>query len=495
MKETKNYIAVDLGASNGRVLLGKWDGERFELEELHRFENGPVNVLGHLYWDVFRLWSDIKTGLARYASRFSEPPAGVGVNTWGVDYALLDAKGNLLGNPFNYRDSRTDGMMDAVFEKVSKKEVFDRTGIQFMQLNTIFQLYSMVKENHPHLEYAETLLMMPDLFHYWLSGIKAVEYTDASTSQLFDARERRWSTEILSKLGIPEKIFSATVQPGTVLGELRPEVVFDAGLKGTAPVIAPAGHDTGSAVAAIPGLDVKSAYLSSGTWSLMGLEIPDPVINDQVREFNITNEGGVSGTIRFLKNIGGLWLVQESRRQWQRDGKDYNWEQLLRLAEKAEPFKNLVDPDAADFMCPSDMPAAIRAYCRSTNQPEPADEGAVIRCCLESLALRYRAVLEMLETLTGRDIETIRIVGGGSQNTLLNQFTSDACKLPVVTGPVEATALGNIMIQAIATGQIESLEAGRRAIAASVEQSHYTPGDAARWDDAYERFKKILSGV
>lgn len=489
---TTNFLAVDLGASNGRVLLGRWDGTRFHLQVLHRFPNGPVNVLGHLYWDVLRLWTEIKAGLARYAAEFDTPPAGIGVDTWGVDFALLDTAGQLLGNPYHYRDSRTDGVPEQVFQRVPRGWIFQYTGIQFMQLNTLYQVFSMVQARDPQLGTADTLLMMPDLFHYWLTGRKVVEYTIASTTQMLDAQERRWATRLLTELDIPTHMLPPIVPPGTVLDQVRAEVMDEVGLRHAVPVITPGSHDTASAVAAVPDLDEHSAYLSSGTWSLMGVEVPEPVINDRALNLNFTNEGGVGNTIRLLKNIAGLWLLQESRRQWQREGHDYSWDDLLALAEQAEPFRSLVDPDAPDFLNPGDMPAAIRAYCRRTYQPEPESVGAVVRCCLESLALKYRWVLEALESLVGQRLDVIRVVGGGSQNHLLCQFTADACERPVVAGPVEATALGNVMVQAIATGHLPDVAAGRQAVAASVERREYEPRSPDAWREAFERFRHLL---
>jgi rhamnulokinase len=492
MKHT-NFIAIDLGASNGRVLLGRWDGGRFELHELHRFANGPVNVLGSLHWNVLQLWSEIKTGLARYAQQWSEPLAGIGLDTWGVDYALLDRAGRLLGNPYHYRDARTDGMVERAFELVGRDAIFNATGIQFMQLNTLYQLLSMAERRDPQLAAAERLLMLPDLFHYWLTGRQVAEYTIASTSQMLDARSRTWSGELLASLGIPVAILPPVTMSGTVLGELRPEVAAEAGLRHAPPVIAVGSHDTASAVAAVPGLDGRSAYISSGTWSLVGVETPQPVIDQRALALNFTNEGGVSGNIRLLKNVTGLWLLQESRRQWQRAGHDYSWGELMALAAAAPPFDSLIDPDAREFASPGDMPAAIRAYCRRTGQPEPADVGAVVRCCLESLALKARWVIEALETLLGHPLETIRIVGGGSQNALLAQWTADACQRPVVAGPVEATALGNLMVQAIAAGHLADVAAGREAVAASVELHAFEPGPAEPWQEAWGRFQGLLA--
>ncbi len=494
MTHTTNFIAIDLGASNGRVLLGRWDGDRFDLHELHRFANGPVNVLGSLHWDVLQLWSEIKTGLARYAQQWNQPLAGIGLDTWGVDYALLDRAGRLLGNPYHYRDARTDGMVEQAFDLVGRDAIFDATGIQFMQINTLFQLLSMVERRDPQLAAAETLLMMPDLFHYWLTGRPVAEYTIASTSQMLDARGRAWASSLLASLDIPSAILPPVVMSGAVLGELRPEIVAEAGLRHAPLVIAVGSHDTASAVAAIPGLNSRSAYISSGTWSLVGVETPQPVIDERVLALNFTNEGGVSGDIRLLKNVTGLWLLQESRRQWQREGQDYSWGELMALAAEALPFRSLLDPDARDFASPGDMPAAIRAYCRRTGQPQPDNVGAVVRCCLESLALKARWVIEALETLLGRPLDTIRIVGGGSQNALLAQWTADACQRPVVAGPVEATALGNLMVQAIAAGHLADVTAGRQAVAASVELHHFEPGPTGPWQEAWGRFLSLLQG-
>ena len=490
-----NFVAVDLGASSGRVVRGEWDGSSFALHELHRFDNGPVNVLGGLYWDVLGLWRELKTGLRAYAESADAPLAGVSVNTWGVDYALLGASGELLGNPHHYRDSRTDGVVARAFERVPKEELYARTGIQVMQINTMFQLLSSVDAGL-ELGRAHTLLMMPDLFHYWLTGLTSakytVEYTDATTSGLVDAREGRWAVDVLERLGIPAHIFPDIIPPGTVLGTLRPEVLSEVGLDGPVSVIATGGHDTASAVAAVPDLDERSAFLSSGTWSLLGAEVREPVLSERALRLNVTNEGGVGGTIRLLKNVAGLWLLQESRRAWAREGQAYTWEDLARLAEAARPFRSLVNPDAPDFLNPGDMRAAVRAFCRRTGQPEPESVGETVRCLLESLALRYRWVVEALEELTDRELTTIRVVGGGAQNALLNQFTADACGRVVVAGPVEATALGNLMMQAVATGHLPDVAAGRRAVAASAERTRYEPSSSGAWGEAYARFKRLL---
>jgi len=491
MNASANFLAVDLGASNGRVLLGRWDGDRFHLQELHRFPNGPVKVLGHVHWDVLRLWEEIKAGLAHYAAQFSAPLAGIGVDTWGVDFGLLDATGHLLGNPYHYRDARTDGVPDQVFRRVPQRRIFQQTGIQFMQINTLYQMFTMVQAGDPQMHVADTLLMMPDLFHYWLTGRKVAEYTIASTTQMLDARKRQWATELLADLGISDHVLPPIVPPGTILGEIRPDVMDEVGLRRPVPVIAPASHDTASAVAAVPELDGRSVYLSSGTWSLMGVEVPAPIINDQALSLDFTNEGGVANTIRLLKNMSGLWLLQESRRQWRREGHDYGWEELLALAEAAEPFRSLIDPEAPEFLRLGDMPAAIRAYCRRTGQPEPESVGAIVRCCLESLALKYCQVLEALESLVGHHLEVIRVVGGGSRNRLLCQFTADACERLVVAGPAEATALGNVMVQAIASGHLPDVSTGRQAMAASVERQYHEPRPSDAWREAFERFGSL----
>lgn len=497
-KSTANFVATDLGASNGRVLLGRWDGERFSLEELHRFANGPVPLLGRMHWDVLSQWTEIKTGLARYASQYSEPLAGIGIDTWGVDYGLLDRSGRLLGNPVHYRDARTNGIFDRAFPIVSRAGIFAETGLQFIQLNTLFQLLAMRLDGDPQLDFADCMLLMPDLFHYWFTGEKIAEYTIASTTQMLRAHDRQWACDLLAKFNIPTAMLPRIVAPGTVVGPMLPPVREETGLRGDAPVIAVGSHDTASAVAGIPGLDERSVYLSSGTWSLMGLEISQPIINDTALELNFTNEGGVNNTIRLLKNITGLWLLQEARRQLEREGRSTNWAQMLAEAEAAQPFRCIVNPDAADFFEPSHMIDTIRTFCRRTGQPEPQTVGEVVRCCLESLALRYRWVINALEELLtsadgipGPRLNSIRIVGGGSQNRLLNQFTADACGRMVVTGPVEAAALGNVMMQAVATGYLKDVAEGRAAIARSIEQETFEPHPDAGWDAAYERFLQL----
>lgn len=495
MSETASFLAVDIGASSGRVMLGRWGGGRFALEELHRFWNGPVEEGGRLHWGAQRLWQEIQAGIRAYASQHAAPLAGIGVDTWAVDYGLLDADGRLLGNPYHYRDRRTEGAPALVDAVVPPAELYALTGIQRLPLNTLYQLAAAARLGDPQLAAAETLLLMPDLFHYWLTGRKVAEYTNATTTMFLNARERGWATELLDRLGVPTRMLPPLVEPGTVLGLMLPELRDALGLRSDVPVIAVGTHDTASAVAAVPGLDERSAYISSGTWSLVGVELPAPVLSDEARRLNFTNEGGVGGTIRFLKNVGGLWLLQECQRRWQEEGRSYSWPELVALAEAAPPLRSLVDPDAPEFLAVGDMPATIRAYCRRTHQPEPESVGAVVRCCLESLALKYRWVVEALEGLTGRTIETVRVVGGGSQNALLCQLTADACRRPVVAGPAEGTALGNILVQAMATGHLPDLTTGRRAVAASVSQASYAPRGSADWEAAIIGFASLVAAA
>jgi rhamnulokinase len=479
---TANFLAIDLGASSGRVMACRWDGRRFELRELHRFENGPVHLMGHLHWDVLRLWQEINSGLALYAAQYDEPLAGIGVDSWAVDFALLDPAGHLLGNPYTYRDRRTEGMLERVDRLVPAERLFARTGIQRLPINTLYQLFSMREAGDPQLAAAETLLMIPDLFHYWLTGLALAEHTTATTTSFYEVRGGGWAVDILDELGLPAGILPPVVAPGTLLGDLLPEVRDRAGLRGSPPVIATATHDTASAVAAVPGLDEQSAYISSGTWSLVGVETSQPIVTDRARELNFTNEGGVGGTTRFLKNVGGLWLLQECQRRWRREGQTHEWADLVALAEGAPPLRSVVDPDAPEFLNPPDMQEAIRAFCKRTGQPEPASVGEVARCCLESLALKYRWVVGALEEVADRRLSTIRVVGGGSLNAFLCRLTADACERKVVAGPVEATALGNVLVQAVATGHLPDIATGRRAIEASVQLTTFEPRPSGDWD-------------
>jgi rhamnulokinase len=484
-KHKLTFLAIDLGAESGRALAGHFDGRRLQILEVHRFPNGPVSLPDGLHWDVLRLWSEIKCGIALAAQECGDL-ASVGLDTWGVDFGLLDRSGALLGNPYHYRDSRTDGIMDEAFRCVGREEIFERTGIQFMQFNSLYQLLSMVVSGSPRLEVAEKFLTMPDLFNYWLTGRKVCEFSNATTSQCYDPRARDWARSMLEQLGIPTRIFPEIVPPGTVLDDLLPQVAEEVGVR--VPIIAPACHDTGSAVAAVPATGVDFAYISSGTWSLMGAELAEPVINADSLTYNFTNEGGVGGTFRFLKNVSGLWLVQESRRTWASRGESLSYDDLTQMAAEAEPLRAVVDPDDGDFLKPGDIPARICAFCERTGQPVPESKGAIVRCALESLALKYRWTLERLEEMLVRRLEPIHIFGGGAQNRLLNQFTADATGRRVVAGPIEATAIGNVLVQMMAMGHVASLAEGRQIVCTSFDVETYDPQGGAEWEEAYGRF-------
>jgi len=493
----KAYLAVDMGASSGRHVVGRFDGPKLRLEEVYRFENGPVEVAGRLYWDLLGQWSHVRNGLHAAGTRFGSEIASVGVDTWGVDFGLLGRDDVLLGNPSHYRDSRTDGMMEKAFSIVSREEIFQDTGLQFMQLNTLYQLLAMKQAGSPLLQIAETLLMVPDLFHWLLTGQKCNEFTEATTTQFYDPVKGDWARELLAKFDLPTSILGRIVPPGTDLGPLRPNLAAESGLS-SAKVVLPGSHDTASAVMAVPaasrpGQRPDWCYISLGTWALMGVESPQPVVNEKVMELNFTNEGGVGNTIRLLKNICGLWLVQECRRLWNQQGRSWDWEDLNRLSAAAKPLVSFINPDAHDFLSPKDMPEAIRRFTANTGQTVPEDEGAVLRCALESIAMKFRQVLGMCEALAGGRIETIHIVGGGTQNRQLCQAAADACGRRVVAGPIEATATGNLMMQSVAAGDVASIAEAREVIRNSFAVEEYEPRNTAAWDEAYERFLATLS--
>jgi rhamnulokinase len=477
------FLAFDLGAESGRAMIGRLCGGVLALDEVRRFANGPIRQNGSLYWDVLRLWSEMTQAL-QAASDIRL--ASVGVDGWGVDYALIGERGNLLENPYHYRDLRNEGMMDAVFERVSSERIYGITGIQFLQINTLFQFYAACRLTPKVVDAAHALVTVPDLFNYWLGGRLCSEYTIATTTQFVDARTRTWARRLLDEIGLPTQLLTDIVQPGTTIGALRRDIAPP--LAGT-PVVAPACHDTGSAVASVRA-GGTTAFLSSGTWSLLGTETDAPVITAQARDLNFTNEGGVGGTIRLLKNIGGLWLLQSCRRCWAAAGaRDDDYAELLAAASDDRlAFTSLVDPDHHGFLNPANMPSEIAAFCRQTAQPEPASRPAFVRTILESLALKYRVVLEQLETLTGRHFEEIRVVGGGARNRLLNQFTADATARAVVAGPIEATALGNIGLQMIGTGAVSSIAEARAVIERSFPVERYVPSNTDRWDAQYRRF-------
>lgn len=484
------YLAIDLGAESGRVMAGLWNGRTIRLEEIHRFPNGPVYLAGTMRWDILRLWSEIQNGLALAARKHGRSIVSVGADTWGVDFALLSLHGEMLGQPYHYRDSHTNGMMAKAFRKASRSEIFAQTGLQFMQINTLFQLLALQKHAPEVLDQADRLLMMPDVIHWALCGARVGEFTIASTSQCLNPVTRNWARGLLKKFGLPTRIFPKLVAPGAKLGTLRSGVAAATGLAKTA-VVAPPAHDTASAVAGVPTSRTGKAdwaYLSSGTWSLMGVEVQKASLSMRTQELNLTNEGGLDGTYRLLKNIMGLWFVQQCRRSFEARGKKYEYAALAHMASQAAPLRSIVNPDDSRFLNPPDMPGAIQGFCRATRQPAPKSEGALIRCAYESLALKYREVLGWLEELTGNRIAVIHVVGGGSQSAMLNQFTADACRRPVVAGPVEATATGNLLVQARADGELASLAEMREVVRKSSKLITYQPGEAAAWEEAAARF-------
>lgn len=488
------FLAFDLGAQSGRAILARFDpgsdGElHLSLDEIHRFPNGPVTVGGHLYWDVLRLWSEILITLEK-AGGLTEKVTALGIDTWGVDFGLLDAADRLLGNPYHYRDLRTDGVPEVAYAILPREDIYYLTGIQFMQLNSLYQLLAMRLGHDPLLDIAETFLTMPDLLNFWLTGQKANEFTISTTTQCYNPWEKDWAFDLLSALQIPGKIFQHIIAPASILSELRPAIVRETGLSNI-PVIAVGSHDTASAVAAVPAESQDFVFISSGTWSLIGLEIDQPIINQKSLEYNLTNEGGLNGKFRFLKNIMGMWLLEECRREWGRAGLAYSYAELLSRAETASPLHSLIHPGDERFLAPGDMVSRIQAFCRSSGQPVPETPGEIVRCILESLALEYRRVLDELEELYRRPLRVIHIIGGGSQNSLLNQFTADATGRLVTAGPVEATAIGNILAQALATGEIQSLAAGRALVRRSFGVVDYVPGDGEPWDAAFTRYKNI----
>jgi rhamnulokinase len=501
MATTKDLLAFDLGAESGRALLGRVDGDRLTLAAVHRFPNIPVRLPGGLHWNVLQLWQEIKQGIALAHQQAGHRLSSIGLDTWGVDFGLLDRTGALVGNPYHYRDSRTDGIMEAAFARVPRAEIFAQTGIQFMPINTLYQLVAMAQQRAPALEIAQTFLTIPDLFNYWLTGRKVCEFSNATTTQCYNPLTRGWALPMLEQLGIPTEIFPELVQPGALLGDLLPGVAAEAGISRAVPVIAPACHDTGSAVAAVPAAREDFAWISSGTWSIVGAEAPDAVVDEQSLAFNFTNEGGVNNTFRLSKNVAGLWIVQECRRAWVRQGEEQSYAELTALAAQSAPFQALIDPDDLIFLKPSEpgdeMPERVRSRCQATappgHPPAPMDKGALIRCVLESLALKYRWVLEKLETIRGRRLDPIHIVGGGSQNALLCQFTADATGRQVIAGPVEATAIGNLIVQAMALGIVGSLQEGRELIRRSFEVTGYEPApERDRWEAPYAHFIQLL---
>ncbi len=486
----RKMLAIDLGASSGRGIVGAFDGERLTLRENHRFSNDPVNLCGRLYWDILRIFHEIKLSVQKTVLD-GDAVSSIGIDTWGVDYGLLDRAGRLLSNPVHYRDTRTEGAQELVSRTVPAEELYRVAGIQTLNFNTVYQLAVEREEAPEKLAQAERMLNIPDLLNYFLTGRMANEYTILSTGALLDAKKRDYAWELLDRLGIPRRLFGDVTAPGTDLGTLLPQVQGETG-KTDAHVLTVASHDTASAVIAVPSEEKDFLYISSGTWSLMGTELSDPLINAESRAANFTNEGGVCGTVRFLKNIMGLWIIQESRRQWRREGKDYSFAQMEAWAKESTPFRSLIDVDDSDFATPGDMPEKIRAYCKRTAQPVPESVGEVVRCIYESLALKYRSVAERVMELMGRRARVIHVVGGGTKDRFLSQLTADACGIPVCAGPEEATAIGNLMMQLMAAGEVSDLGQARRVVAASFETKQYLPtADRNMWDEAYGRIRTL----
>ncbi|WP_299577873.1 rhamnulokinase [uncultured Sunxiuqinia sp.] len=484
-----HFLAFDLGASSGRAILGTLSEDKLELTEVHRFENQMQLIQGHYFWNIFSLFNELKTGLKKCIQEFGIQPESIGVDTWGVDFVHLNKEGQIISLPFAYRDSRTDTAMEDLFQQVPKEEVYRQTGIQFMQFNSLFQLFSMVKDQSSLLEITDKILFMPDALNYLFSGKAVTEFSIASTSQMIAPGTKNWQVDLLQKAGIPTSILTEIVDPGTIIGTVLAEVAEETGSQ-QIPVIAVAGHDTASAIASVPASDKNYAYISSGTWSLMGIESGQPLVSDQTLEMNYTNEGGVEGTTRFLKNIMGMWLVQECRRTWLKE-KNYSWDEMVQLAQSAEPFKYLINPDDSVFLNPGNMPEAIVRFCEASGQGKPETHAEIIRCVYDSLALKYRYTLEQIRTVSEQPIERIHIIGGGANNRFLNQLTADATKLTVIAGPTEATATGNILVQAKAMGALQSLDAMRAVVRKSFEVEEFKPDPKLDWDRAYQKYLSL----
>ncbi len=485
-------LAIDLGASSGRGIVGEFDGDKLTLRENHRFPNEPVLINGTFRWDIMRIFHEIKLAMGKCAISDDRDIASMGIDTWGVDYGFIDKCGQLMDNPYNYRDLRTTGMQEKAFELVSKADIYKTTGIQFANLNSLFQLMAVKNSRDPwQFEKADKMLFIPDLLNYFLTGIPACEYTIASTSQMLDAYKRDWARDMLEKLGLPTHLLQNIVMPGNVLGDILPAITDEIG-KLSAKVVNVASHDTASAVVSVPSDNKDFVYISSGTWSLMGCEYPEPLINEKTEKYNFTNEGGYGNSIRLLKNIMGLWLEQESKRQWEREGQKTTYDELSNMAMASEPLKCFIDPDAPEFAPPGDQPRRIAEFCRRTGQYVPETKGEIIRCIFDSLAMKYRYVVKGIEEIRGTSVPSINIVGGGTKEAPLCQLAANACGKPVYAGPVEATAIGNLMVQAMAMGEVKDLSEAREVVRRSFEIKCYEPHDTDKFDAAYDRFLSIL---
>ena len=486
-------LAFDFGASSGRAILGQYDGKRLTLEETHRFPNNPVQIGNSLHWDVLRLFYEIKQGIVQTVHQGHRDLASIGIDTWGVDFGLLDAQGNLLGNPYHYRDSRTDGMLDEACRIAGREEIFGQTGIELIWFNTLYQLMAMSRQGSAILEKADKLLMMPDLFNYFLTGVTASEYTNSTTSQMYNVSEGKWAVDLMKKLGVPTDLYLDVVKPGTKIGTLLPEISKELGVPAI-PVVSVASHDTASAAVSVPVTEGEDyAFISCGTWSIMGAEIDKPLINERTRRLNFTNEGGTGDKVLLMKNIMGLWLIQECKRQWEiDDGVAVSFNDLEQAAREAAPFECFIDPDDMSFAAPNNMPDKVAAFCKKTGQKVPQTKGEIIRCIAQSLALKYRYTVESLEEIQGKKINRIHMVGGGIKDKLICSFTANATKREVVTGPVEATAIGNNLVQLMALGELKNLAEARQLVRDSFDTTTYTADHSLDWDGAYEIFRKYL---
>lgn len=482
-------LAIDLGAGSGRAVVGTFDGERLAVDEVHRFANRPIQLPGALHWDILALFGGAIEAIS--AARVAAPLDSIGIDGWGVDFGLLDRDGELLGNPVHYRDPRTDGVIEAVDLVVPRSELFRRTGIQALQINTLYQLAALRRHGRATLDSAHQLLLIPDLMTYWLTGVRSAEWTNATTTGCIDVTTRAWAIDLLGLLKVPQRIFPEIVQPGTVAGPLRIPGTFDIG-SSTVRVVVSASHDTAAAVAAIPLGGLEDAYISSGTWSLVGVETSAPLITPEAEVLRVTNEAGIGGTYRLLRNVMGLWLLQGLQESLAQRGIATSHEGLVQAANQAGPARSWIDPDDRALLHPHDMVEAVRNACRVSGQPMPSEAGELVRVVLESLALRYRWIIEGLERLTGRAIQTVHIVGGGARNDLLCQLTADATGRQVIVGPVEATAIGNVLVQLTATGSLGSIVEGRELVARSIPRRRIEPVRDGRWQEAYARFVKLI---
>lgn len=490
MENTYHFFAFDLGATSGRSIIGSLKDGQLQLKELTRFPNKILRIGNQYYWNIYTLFEELKRGL-QTAKAEGYTPDAIGIDTWGVDFVYLAEDGSFLGLPRSYRDPYTNGAPEAYFNEISRKDVYEATGIQIMNFNSLFQLYAARKENASALQHAQSILFMPDALSYLLTGKKVCEYSILSTSQLLNPKTKKVEAKLLEPMGLSASIVHDIVYPGTPIGTLTEAIQSECGL-GAVPVIAVAGHDTGSAVASVPAENENFAYLSSGTWSLMGIEVKDPIITEKSFELNFTNEGGVEGTTRFLKNITGMWLLEQCRKEWEAEGKTYSYPEIVAMSESAQPFRSLIDPDHAGFANPTKMTAAIAEYCRRTGQQVPETHAQLIRCIFDSLALKYNYVLSSLRQVAPFKIEKLHVIGGGSQNKLLNQATANAIGLPVVAGPSEATAIGNIMMQAKGLGIVKTLPEMRRVIGRCMQPEVFLPQDTEAWSLAFETFKTII---